>query len=31
MILIFLHLFDFPVYWLWVYLMKVLPETCRAH
>jgi hypothetical protein len=20
-----------PIFWLWVYLMKVIPETCRAH
>ena len=24
-------LFDFLIFWLWAYLMKVIPETCRVH
>jgi len=24
-------LFGFPVLWLWAYMMKVIPETCRVH
>jgi hypothetical protein len=24
-------LFSFPIFWLWAYLMKVIPETRRAH
>ena len=26
-----LKLFGFPIVWLWVYLMKVITETCRVH
>ena len=26
-----LKLFDFPVFWLWMYPMKVFTETCHAH
>jgi hypothetical protein len=26
-----LKLFGFPIFWLWVYLMKVAPESCCAH
>jgi len=24
-------LFGFQIFWLWSYMMKVTPETCRAH
>jgi hypothetical protein len=26
-----LKLFGFPIFRIWAYLMKVIPETCRAH
>jgi len=26
-----LKLFIIPFFWLWSYLMKVIPETCRAY
>ena len=24
-------IFGFSIFWLWEYMMKVIPETCRAH
>jgi len=24
-------LFCFPIFWLWAYLTKIIPETCRTH
>jgi hypothetical protein len=29
--LIKLKLLDFPIFWFWVHLMKVIPETCFTH
>ena len=26
-----LILFDFPIFWFWAYLMKIIPETSRTH